>query len=82
MQGRYTCPNESVSASNEMLSETDSGALKRRIEKIKRTDLSDITLVTVGAADVRHKGQQYVIKALPVLERMGIRARYKVVGEG
>lgn len=82
LQGRYPCPNESVSASNVLLSETDSGALKRRIEKIKRTDFSDITLVTVGAADVRHKGQQYVIKALPVLERMGIRARYKVVGEG
>lgn len=56
--------------------------LSRRMEKIRGQDLNRITLMTCAAVDVQHKGQQFVIRAIPQLNARGIWAVYYCVGQG
>ena len=79
LQKRYPCKNESVAASNVLIEKIDESVLQKRIEK--RTD-KIITLMTTAAVNVKYKGQQYVMKAIPKLNKLGIYVRYVLVGEG
>ena len=82
LQKRYPCKNESIGASNVLIESADESLLEERIKKIKITDHSHLTLMTTAALDVRYKGQEFVIKAIPKLNRQGIRVRYLLVGGG
>lgn len=41
-----------------------------------------LKIVTTAAVNVRYKGQQYVIQAIPKLNKIGIRVEYHIIGEG
>ena len=82
LQDRYPCKNESVAASNVLIKETSSEILIRRIEKIEKMQTSEISLMTTAAVNVKYKGQQYAIKAIPKLNKLGIKVKYYVVGGG
>lgn len=82
LQKRYPCRCESVSASNVLIERIDENALSQRLERIKQSDMSKITLMTTAAVNVKYKGQQYVIRAIPKLNAMGIKVKYVLVGEG
>ena len=56
---------------------------KKRVEKITNKDSQiDISLCTVGAIDVKYKGQEYVIKAIGGLKNRGYNIKYYVIGGG
>jgi len=82
LQNRYPCKNESVSASNVLIQEAAPEILSRRLEKIEGTQNFEISLMTTAAVNVKYKGQQYVIKAIPKLNKLGIKVKYFVVGGG
>lgn len=82
LQERYPCKNPSISASNVLISDIDERILKDRIEHIDAFDEKYVTLMTTAAVDVKYKGQQYVIKAIPKINKAGIRVKYLIVGEG
>lgn len=84
LQKRYPCPGLTVSASNVLLESVDANALQRRLISYSSTKQlnSEITLMTTGAVDVAAKGQRYVIKAIPALNRYGIKVKYYIVGGG
>lgn len=82
LQNRYPCRNESIAASNVLIEETSEEILQKRIERLKTFAPQTITLMTTAAIDVWYKGQQYVIKAIPALNKEGIRVKYRIVGEG
>lgn len=82
LQRRYPCDNKSIAASNVLLEETTERILQKRIERLKDFDRHNVTLMTTAAVDVWYKGQQYVIKSIPELNKAGIRVKYKIVGEG
>lgn len=82
LQHRYPRKGSSISASNVLIRNTDDSVLEKRIQKIKRMNQCDISLMTTAAVDVRYKGHEYVIKAIPKLNEKGIRVRYFIVGEG
>lgn len=82
LQKRYPCKNESVAASNVLIQSIDEGVLQKRLEKIENSDPHTITLMTTAAIDVRYKGQEYVIKAIPALNKAGIKVKYLLVGGG
>lgn len=82
LQKRYPCRNESIGVSNVLIENIDEEVLQKRLENIKKSDYSSITLMTTAAVDVRYKGQEYVIKAIPALNKAGIRVRYLLVGGG
>ena len=82
LQKRYPCPNESLAASDVQPLEISHTVLQKRLERIRSFDRKHICLMTTGAVDVRYKGQEYVIKAIPALNKLGIRVKYMLVGGG
>lgn len=80
LQKRYPCRCESVAVSNVKVQNIDEQFLTNRIERINSTDYKTLNLVTTAAIDVRYKGQEYVIKAIPKLNKMGIRVMYRLIG--
>lgn len=82
LQKRYPCKNPSVAASNVQLVEVSDDVLNKRIEWIKKCDTKSLRLMTTAAVDVRYKGQEFVIKAIPFLNKAGIRVQYLLVGGG
>lgn len=82
LQSRYPCMNESIAASNVLIEETTEAILQKRIERLNVLDRKNITLMTTAAIDVWYKGQQYVIRAIPALNKAGVRIKYRIVGEG
>lgn len=82
LQRRYPCRNESLAASDVQLLEMSDDVLKKRLEKIKAYDGNNICLMTTGAVDVRYKGQEYVIRAIPDINKAGICVKYLLAGGG
>ena len=82
LQSRYPCKNENVAVSDVLIEETKEEILQKRIERLNTFDHKNITLMTTAAIDVWYKGQQYVIKAIPALNKAGVRIKYRIVGEG
>lgn len=82
LQKRYPCKNESVGVSNVLIARVDEAVLAKRLARIAAMDKTRITLMTTAAVDVRYKGQEYVIRAIPLLNQAGVRVRYVLVGGG
>lgn len=82
LQKRYPCRAKSLSASNVFIDSLDEQILKTRLKKIENYNPNYITLMTAGGLNVKFKGQQYVIKSIPLLNRAGIRVKYLLVGSG
>lgn len=82
LQNRYPCKNKTVGVSDVVIGEIDDGVRQKRSDKIAQTDSRNITLMTSGAVNVWYKGQHFVIRAIPLLNQMGIRVKYYCVGQG
>lgn len=82
LQKRYPCKKESVAASNVLIREISDQVLDARLSHMREGAINTVTLMTTAAVDVRYKGQEYVIRTIPELNKRGIRVRYNVVGEG
>jgi len=81
LQRRYPTKGKSVACSNALLTGYDKNSLKNRLEKIDNLG-KEITIGTVGAVNVRYKGQQYVIKAISKLVKEGYNIKYRLAGGG
>lgn len=79
LQKRYPCKNDSIAASNVLIEKIDEAVLQKRVGK--EAD-EVITLMTTAAVNVKYKGQQFVIRAIPKLNKLGVRVKYVLVGEG
>lgn len=82
LQKRYPSRCDSIGASNVLINDINDDILQKRLEKIRNMNTKEITLMTTAAVNVKYKGQQYVIKAIPLLNKMGIKVKYNIVGEG
>lgn len=82
LQNRYPCKKKTVSASNVKIEDVNIDILEKRISRIDHFNERKMILMTCAAVDVRYKGQEYVIKAIPILNKMGIKVRYILAGGG
>ena len=84
LQKRYPTRGYTISCSNVELKEIDNNVLTRRIEKISNKNKNDkIVFGTLAAIDVKFKGQEYVIKAISKLKKLGYnKFEYQLVGRG
>ncbi len=82
LQNRYPCDANSIGVSNVVFPDIEEKTVKIRKEKILNTDKENIVLMTCAAVNVQYKGQQYVIEAIPKLNRLGIKVKYYCVGQG
>ena len=84
LQKGYPTNGQNTNCSNVALMEFDNNVLGKRLDKIKSMqEASKIIIGTTAAVNVRHKGQQYVIKALGKLKKQGIaNYEYQLIGGG
>lgn len=83
LQHRYPCHCKSINCSNVYIQECSEEVFKKRLERIKESDSKKtLTLMTAAAVDVPYKGQEYVIKAIPEINKKGIKVDYKLAGFG
>lgn len=82
LQKRYPTANNQVAVSDVALESTNSEVLKRRLEKISNKK-EKLILGTAAAVDVAYKGQEYVIRAIPEIEKkLGVEVEYQLAGGG
>lgn len=82
LQERYPTSGKSVGVSDVESKSVDEQVLNARLEKIERQG-EKIVVGTLGSVEVAHKGQEYVIRALPkLIEKLGDRIEYQLVGAG
>lgn len=83
LQKRYPTKGYSINASNVYLKKIDEKVIENRKVKIKKFSReNEIIIGTTAAVDVKYKGQEYVIKAIKLLEKEGYKFRYELVGGG
>lgn len=83
LQSRYPCKGMCLACSDVQI-ELPTAALRAARQKRCETfaHRNQISLATIGAVDVRYKGQEYVLHALARLKQEGIRVHYKIIGGG
>lgn len=83
LQSRYPSLGKNLACSDVSLPPLDESVLQNRIHKILKHDENEpIIIGTIGAVNVRYKGQQYVIKAISKLNKEGYKFKYYIVGGG
>lgn len=84
LQNRYPTKGKNTNCSNVALKEFHDDVLNIRIKRITKKALKEpIVLGTTAAVNVKHKGQQYIIKALGKLKAEGLtNYEYQLVGGG
>lgn len=83
LQKRYSTNGEQIACSDVVLSKFKEDILEKRKNKIKKKKSNNkIIIGTIGAVNVKYKGQEYVIKAIKALKNKGYNIEYQVVGSG
>lgn len=81
LQKRYPSKGKQIGCSDVVIEEGELETLSKRLRKIKLLDKkSTIVLGTAAAIDVRYKGQEYVIRAISRLRKMGYNIKYLLAG--
>lgn len=83
LQHRYPSKGKTIGCSDVSLPSLNEGILMQRLDKINNIDaVKPIIVGTIGAVNVRYKGQQYVIEAISRLNQQGYNYEYHLVGGG
>jgi glycosyltransferase involved in cell wall biosynthesis len=83
LQRRYPTLGKSLGCSDVSLSDESNDVLTMKLLKIKEKSIGDsIVLCTTAAIDVRYKGQEYVIRAVSLLNKLGFKFEYHLIGGG
>ena len=82
LQKRYPTKGRNTNCSNVLISDFDELVLKKRIDRISKQK-EKMIIGTIGAVNVKYKGQQFIIQALGSLKKKGIvNFEYHLVGNG
>lgn len=83
LQNKYPTNGIQIACSDVVLPNLEEKILNRRNAKIENMKKNNkIIIGTIGAVDVKYKGQAYVIKAVKNLKNKGYNIEYQVVGSG
>ncbi|MDP9739955.1 UNVERIFIED_ORG: glycosyltransferase involved in cell wall biosynthesis [Bacillus sp. B2I3] len=83
LQNRYPTNGYQFSCSDVTLPMINENLLLDRLDKIRTKKREDTIIIgTVGALNMKYKGQQYVIKAIKSLVKEGYQVEYHLVGGG
>ena len=83
LQKKYPSKGVSIGCSNVELYPVSHRILDEKLRKISENrEMKRLNIVTVGAVDVRYKGQRIVIEALSKLKKLNCKFHYFLVGGG
>ena len=83
LQQKYPTNGIGVAVSDAVIESHDVEVLQKRIVSIKdKQDSKKLNLLSIGAVDIRYKGHEEVIEALPKLVEDGYDVHYYLIGDG
>ena len=83
LQNKYPSRGKQVAISNVTIPDMEECVLQERLERIRTFDKKKrIVIGTCSTLNVDFKGQQYVIRAIPLLKEKGYDVEYQLVGDG
>lgn len=82
LQKRYPTRCDSIAASNVRINFFSDDVIALRKKKIQNKNNDTLYLMTTAAVDVKYKGQEYVIRSIPILKKRGINVKYYLAGGG
>lgn len=82
LQSRYPTKGEYIGCSDVVIEAVSDDTLVRKINKIESVNVKKLSLCTLAGLDVKYKGQEYVIKALYLLNKKGYKCHYYLAGGG
>ena len=83
LQKRYKNNYNKLSCSDVRVKEITEKILQNRVDKINNmNNLKTLSIATIGAVDVKYKGQKYVLKAIKHLKNKGYNIKYYLIGNG
>ena len=83
LQKRYPTKGKNIACSDVLIKDTDNEILNSRLKNIQNlNNKKEIVIGTIGAVNVKYKGQQYIINALKKLEKEGYNIVYELIGSG
>ena len=83
LQSKYPTKGVDVAISDAVIEDLDAETLKRRIDSINsKIGQKKINLMSIGAVNVRYKGHDEVIQAIPALLKDGFDVNYYLIGAG
>lgn len=83
LQKRYPNNKETTNCSNVYLSDITDDVIQKRIQKIRRMDVSKVVIgQAVNSVDVKYKGEHLIIQVMKRLMQKGIDIEYQIVGPG
>ena len=83
LQKKYPTNGKQIGCSDVTLQKFDNLIFNERIKKISdKGKKKKIIIGTIGAIDVKYKGQEYVIKAISQLNKKGYNLKYEIIGGG
>ena len=82
LQKKYPTTGQNTNCSNVLINDFDESILKLRLKKIN-IKKRNMIIGTIGAVNIKYKGQQFIIEALGSLKKKGIiNFEYHLVGNG
>ena len=83
LQSKYPTKGAGVAISDAVIERHDAAVLERRLASIKaNAGQKRLNLMSIGAVDVRYKGHEEVIEAIPALLDEGFDVNYYLIGAG
>lgn len=83
LQEKYPTNGTGIGISDVVIHDYDTSIPAKRAEAIRRkADLKKLSLMSIGAIDVKYKAQDDVIRAMAVLSEEGYHTEYFLVGGG
>lgn len=83
LQSKYPTNGHGIGVSDVVLEDYDKGAVEYKVNFFdKKEDLNHVSIMSIGAIDVRYKGHADVIKALSILTNEGYDIHYWLIGGG
>ena len=82
LQKKYPTKGICINASNVRITDVKQEILNEKLKQIDNRSFDRITLMTAANVDVKAKGHEYVIKAIPKLLKKNIKVDYYIAGGG
>ena len=82
LQKRYPNSNNNIGCSDVVIDEIDKSYMDKKKKQLEKTNCKELKIVTVASVQLKYKGQEYVMKAISCLKKVGFDIKYYLIGGG
>lgn len=82
LQKRYPNSNNNIGCSDVVIDEIDKSYMDKKRKQLEKTNCKELKIVTVASVQLKYKGQEYVMKAISCLKKVGFDIKYYLIGGG